>query len=69
VQPQPLQVALVGDRYNHDEPSYPCIEALLPALGVELTWFPTPELTDAEVLRRFDARACLIAPSRPSVTT
>lgn len=50
-----LQLALVGDQYNHDEPAHPRIEALMPALGVDAQWVPTTEITDATDFSGFDA--------------
>ncbi|QUH05999.1 hypothetical protein HUO13_14480 [Saccharopolyspora erythraea] len=47
-------MALVGDQYNHDEPSHPRIEALLPELGIVAEWVPTTEITDATDFTVYD---------------
>jgi len=51
--PSTTRLALVGDRYNHDEPSHPHLERLLPQLGIDPVWVPTGEVTGPEVLAGF----------------
>ncbi|MFI0469200.1 hypothetical protein ACH347_34440 [Saccharopolyspora sp. 5N102] len=48
------RLALVGDQYNHDEPSHPRIEKLMPELGFAAEWVPTTEITDATDFTVFD---------------
>lgn len=49
------RIALVGDRYNHDEPSHPRIESLLPDLGYVIKWVPTTSITEDTDFADYDA--------------
>ncbi|GAB3288605.1 glutamine amidotransferase-related protein [Parasphingorhabdus pacifica] len=48
------RLALVGDQYNHEEPSHPRIEKLMPELGVAAEWVPTTDITGATDFSVFD---------------
>ncbi|WP_306216110.1 glutamine amidotransferase-related protein [Actinoplanes sp. RD1] len=48
------QLALVGDRGNHNERSHPRLDEILPQLDLDYTWVPTTEIDSPQVLAGYD---------------
>lgn len=50
----PPRLALVGDHGNHNEPSHPRIDEMMPHWDVEATWVPTVDIRDTALLDAYD---------------
>lgn len=52
--PRDITIALVGDKYNHDEPAHPRIESLVSALAVNADWVPTTSISASTDFSAYD---------------
>jgi CTP synthase (UTP-ammonia lyase) len=48
------RLALVGDHGNHNEPSHPKIDAMMPHWELDATWIPTVDIHDTSLLEGYD---------------